>query len=105
MRYGIDKCGVLAVRRGKESECEGITIKSGEVIDKIDGDDYEYLGIMERSDIFPEQMKRNVKTEYFKRVRSALKSKLNAGNLFQFISIWAVPSARYGAGITQWTKE
>ena len=29
MRFGIDKCGNLAMRRGKESECEGIAIESG----------------------------------------------------------------------------
>ena len=49
-------------------------------------------------------MKINVKVEYFN-VRSALKPKLNAGNMFQVINIWAVPAVRYGAGIVQWTKE
>ena len=49
MRFGIDKCGVLVMRRGKESECEEITIGSREVIGEIDGDSYKYLGIMERS--------------------------------------------------------
>ena len=58
--------------RGKESECEGITIGSGEVIGKIDDDGYKYLDIMERSDICQEQMKRSVKTECFKHVRPAL---------------------------------
>ena len=33
-------------------------------------------------------------TECFKRVRSAPKSKLNAGNVFQAINIWAVPTVR-----------
>ena len=47
MRFGIDKCGVLAMCRGKESECEGITIGSGEVIGEIDDDGCKYLGIME----------------------------------------------------------
>ena len=56
---------------------------------------YKYLGIMKKSDICQEQMKRSVKTEYFKRVRSALKSKLNAGNVFEAINIWAVPTVRY----------
>ena len=45
---------------------------------------------MERSNICQEQMKKSVKTEYFKRVRSALKSKLNAWNVLQAINIWAV---------------
>ena len=77
--------------RGKESECEGIAIGSGEVIGKIDDDGYKYLGIMERSDICQEQMKRSVKTECFKRARPALKSNLNAGNVFQAIDspIWS----------------
>ena len=99
MRFEIDKCGVLVMRRGKESECKGIAIGSGEVVDKIDDDCYKSLGIMERSDIFEEQMKRRVKTEYFKRVRSALKSKLNVGNVFKAIYIWTVPTVQYGAGI------
>ena len=86
-RFAIDKCGVLAMRRGKESECEGITIGSGEVIDEIYDDGYKYLDIMERSYIFHEEMKKSVKTKYFKRIRSALKSKLNAGNVFQPVNI------------------
>ena len=52
MRFEIDKCGVLVMRSGKESECKGITIGSGEVMDKIDDDCYKSLGIIERSDIF-----------------------------------------------------
>ena len=68
MRFGIDKCGVLGMRKDKESECEEITIGSGEVISEIDDDGYKYIGIMERSVIFYEEMKATVKTEYFKRV-------------------------------------
>ena len=37
---------------------------------------------MERADICQEQMKRSVKTEYFKLVGSTLKLKLNAVNVF-----------------------
>ena len=82
MRFGIDKCGVLAMRRGKESECEGITIGSEEETGEIDDNGHKYLSIIKRS----------VKTEYFRRVRSAVKSKLNAGNVFQAVNIWAVPT-------------
>ena len=39
-----------------------------------------------------EQMKISVKTEYFKLVRPDLKSKLNAGNVFLAINIWAIPT-------------
>ena len=64
--------------RSKESEYNEIKIGSGEVIDTTDNDGYKYLGIIEISSICQEQMKKSVKTEYFKRVGSALKSKLNA---------------------------
>ena len=59
----IDKCGVSAMRRDKESECKGITIESGVVIGEIDYDGYKYLNIMGRSDICQEQIKRSFKTE------------------------------------------
>ena len=41
MRFQIDKCGVLAMRKGKESECEGIIIGSGEEVGEIDDDGYK----------------------------------------------------------------
>ena len=104
-RLRIDKCEVLAMRRGKESECEEITLGSREVIAKIDDDGYKYLGIMKRTLIFQEQMKRSVKTEYFKRVKSTLKLKLNAGNVFQAINTSAVLTVLYGAKTMQRTKE
>ena len=75
MRVEIDKCRVLTMCRGKESECEGITIGSGEVIGEMDGDAYKYLGIMKRSDIFQEKMKISVNTEYFKRANVSKKEK------------------------------
>ena len=40
MIFGTDKCGGLAIRRSKQSKCERITIGSGEVIDKIDDNNY-----------------------------------------------------------------
>ena len=38
MRLGIDKCSVLAMRRNKESDCEGLTTENGEVKGEIDDD-------------------------------------------------------------------
>ena len=44
-------------------------------------------------------MKKSVQTENFKHVRSALKSKLNAGNVLKkTINIWTVPTVKNGAG-------
>ena len=40
MRFGIDKCGIMAICRSKQPECERITIGNGEVIDEIDNNSY-----------------------------------------------------------------
>ena len=40
MKSGADKCGVLAIRGSKQSECEIITIGSGKVIEEIVDNNY-----------------------------------------------------------------
>ena len=91
--------------KGNESECEGITIGSGEVLGKIDDGGYNYLGIIEWSDICQEKKKMSVKIKCFIPARLALKSQLNAGNVIQAINIWAVSTVKYPAGIIKWTKK
>ena len=103
MKFGIDNSGVLAMKRGKEVECNGIELKNGEKIGQIE-EGYKYLGILEKGDICQEEMKENVRTEYFKRLRATLTSKLNAKHLFQAINTWLMPTVRYSAGIIEWTK-
>ena len=96
MTFVIDMCGVLAMNRGKEVECNGIELENGEEIGQI-GKGYKFLGILEKGD--------NIRKEYFKRLRATLKSKLNAKHLFQVINTWLVPTVRYSVGIIEWTKE
>ena len=50
------------------------------------------------------QVKKKVASEYTKRVRKVLKSKLNGGNSIRVISSWAVPVIRYTARIVDWTQ-
>ena len=47
-------------------------------------------------------MKNKVTTEYKRRLRQLLKSKLNGKNKIQAINIWAVDLLRYGARIIKW---
>ena len=96
MTFVIDMCGVLAMNRGKEVECNGIELENGEEIGQI-GKGYKFLGILEKGD--------NIRKEYFKRLRATLKSKLNAKHVFQVINTWLVPTVRYSVGIIEWTKE
>ena len=92
MKFGIDKCGVLAMKRGKEVECNGIQLENGEEISQIREEGYKYLGILEKGDIYQEEMKENIRKEYFKRLRATLKWKLNTKHVFQAINMWVVPT-------------
>ena len=41
-------------------------------------------------------MKKNIKKEYFKRLRATLKSKLDAKHVLQAIKTWVVPTMMLG---------
>ena len=48
-----------------------------------------------------EEIKENIRKEYFKRLRETLKSKLSAKHISQAINTWVVPTVCYSAGIIQ----
>ena len=60
---------------------------------------YKYLGLFERDDICQENVKEKFQKEYYKRVRTVLKSKLNGRNVINAIDICAVATVWYGVGI------
>ena len=86
LKFGIDKCGVLAMKRRNEVECNGIELENGEEIGQIGEEGYKYLGVLEKGDIRQEGMKENIRKEYFKRFRATLKSKLNPKHVSQAIN-------------------
>ena len=49
-------------------------------------------------------MKMKVSKEYFRRLKKALKSKLNGGNLVQGVNTWAMSFLRYSAAFISWRK-
>ena len=63
------------------------------------------MGIIERGDISQQEMKERTEKEYINRVRATLKSTLNGGNVIKSINTRAVATARYGAGVINWTIE
>ena len=48
-------------------------------------------------------MMENVKTEYYRRERKILETKLNGGNIVTGINTWAVSLLRYSAAFLDWT--
>ena len=80
--------------------CEGIEIPSGEKIKEIDLEKgYKYLGILEADGIKDKCMKENFRSEYLRRLKKILKSKLNSKNTIGAINSRAVSIIRYSAGI------
>ena len=104
MEFGIQKCGLLVMKRGKPIRTQGIKLDDEIVVD-IEETGYKYLGILEWNNIQENKMKEKFRHEYLRRARLILKSKLNGRNKVQAINTWAVSLMRYGAGIINWRKD
>lgn len=105
MEFGIEKCALIEMCRGKMVRSEGIELPNGETIKALEEDEgYKYLGVIQCDRIKSKEMKDMISKEYFRRTRKILKSSLNAGNIIKAINARAVSIIRYGAGIVFWTR-
>ena len=81
MEFGIEKCAMIEMKRGKMIYSEGTQLPSGKKIKSLEEDErYKYLGMLESDKVKSLEMKSILKAEYFRRTRKILKS-LNAGNI------------------------
>ena len=104
MAFGIEKCAMLVMEKGKIVKSVGIELPESKVIKSLqEGESYKYLGILETDKFLEEKMKLNVSKEYIRRLRKVLKSKLNGGNLVRGVNTWAVSLLRYSAFVS-WRK-
>ena len=105
MEFGIEKCAMLVMEKGKIVKSVGIELPDVKVIKSLqEGESYKYLGILEADKVLEERMKLNVSKEYIRRLRKVLKSKLNGGNLVHGVNAWAVSLLRYSAAFVSWRK-
>ena len=102
MEFGIKKCGILTMKRGKTVKSEGTKLPDGEVMKQVGQEGYTYLGMIELDNIKETEMKEKILKEYKRRQRLILKSKLNGRNKITAINTWAVAIFRHGTGIIQW---
>ena len=105
MEFGLKKCAVIVMKKGKMVRFDGIQLPNEEVMKSIDEKGYTYLGVIEMDEIKEQEMKKIVITEYKRRLRLVLRSKLNGKNKIKAINTWAVALLRYGAGIINWKVE
>ena len=104
MEFGVKKCAVVSMRRRNVVECKGIDLLDGQSIAPLSDDGYKYLGILEIDAIKHTEMKNIIKKEYFRRMKTTLRSRLNERNVILAINSWAVSVLRYGAGAINWTE-
>ena len=102
MEFGIKKCEILTMKRGKIVKSQGIKLPDGEVMKQVGQEEYTYLGIIELDKIKETEMKEKIAKEYRRRQRLILKYKLNGRNKVTAINTWAVAISKYGAEIIQW---
>ena len=94
MQFGIEKCNIIILKRGIKDENCGIMLTNDLKISSLkEGESYKYLGTLEAEDINTKKTKEKVETEYLRRTRKILESKLNSGNLFKAINTWQCSSS------------
>ena len=105
MEFGIEKCAMLVMEKGKILKSVGIELPDGKFNKSLqEGESYKYLGILEADKFLEEKMKLNVLKEYIRRLRKVLKSKLNGRYLVRGVNAWAVSLIRYSAAFVSWRK-
>ena len=87
MEFGIEKCTMLVMEKGKIVKSIGIKLPDGKVIKSLqEGVSYKYLGILEADKFLEDKIKLNVLREYIRRLRKVLKSQMNGGNLVRGVN-------------------
>ena len=105
MEFGLSKCGVLIMKRGKVVESDGLCLPDGTMMRNIEEGGYKYLGILEADGIKHDEMKEQLKKEYIRRVRNVLKSKLNGGEWFQLSDMGRVSLSGQRMNWKNWTEK
>lgn len=105
MEFGLDKCNILNIKRGKVTDPETVNLSGGISINCLDIDaSYKYLGLQQRLCVNDTNIKKTYETMFIKRVTSVLKTELFAKNKIRAINSWAIPLLMYTFGIISWSK-
>ncbi|XP_044766225.1 uncharacterized protein LOC123322347 [Coccinella septempunctata] len=105
MRFGIEKCAMVDVTRGRLDRGEDVVLSDGQIIGRLGPEErYKYLGIQQTYEIKQQENKAEVEEEMMKRVRKILNTQLSAKNKIMAINIWALPTFMYTAGVLSWSK-
>ena len=104
MEFGIKKCGILVLKRGKVDKVNsrGLSLLDGKLMKTIDEEEYKYLGILEYDIVKEKEMKLEFVRQYKRMLRLILRYTLNGKNKIKAINSWTVAIMRYFAGVLEW---
>lgn len=103
MKFGIDKCAKITIRKGRMITTSNIKLDNSEEIKQLEGgESYKYLGFQEANGIKEEDEKKKYVAEYYRRVRKVARSELTAKNKFTAIGSLAIPVLLYTFGVISW---
>jgi hypothetical protein len=103
MQFGLDKCAKATFKKGNLTSTSDIQPDQDTTKKELNQEDtYKYLGVNEGDGIQHSTMKEKIRKEYYRRVRLAIKSELNAANKIEAINTLAVPVVTYSFNIINW---
>ena len=104
MGFGLGKCAKATFLRGKLLMTKNITLDTTTIIKDLEPEEsYKYLGVTEGDGIQHSSVREKIRKECFRRVRSILRSELNARNRIDTINSLALPVVTYSFIIINWS--
>ena len=104
MEFGLDKCAKATFFRGKLLKAKNITLDTTtDVKDLKPEESYKCLGVTEGDGIQNSSMRKKIRKECFRRVRSILRSELNARNIIDAINSLTLPVVKYSFTVINWS--
>ena len=95
---------MLVMKSGKRHITDGMELPNQDKIRTLgEKETYKYLGILEADTIKQVEMKDKIQTEYLRRTRKLLETKISSRNRIKGINTRAVPLVRYSGPFLKWT--
>ena len=104
MEFGLGKCAKATFFRGKLLKAKNITVDTIIIAKDLEPEEnYKYLGVTEENRIQHSSLREKIRKECFRRVRSILRSELNARNRTDAINSLALPVVTHSFTIIHWS--
>ncbi|XP_030760434.1 uncharacterized protein LOC115885612 [Sitophilus oryzae] len=105
MEFGLEKCAVLNVKKGKVDNKGETLLSDGTTIEHLkEEESYKYLGFKQALNIKTAEMKDYLKARLKQRLKAILSTQLNGRNAITAINCWVLPIITASFGVLKWSK-